>query len=70
MNPTTNGGSPVVVIESDIRPDLGYIIINESDFDPTKHKLYDPTNPKARPLTSTKTTKPPTKATPKEVIQS
>lgn len=35
----------LVAIESNIRPDLGYVLIGEKDFDPTKHRRFDPNPP-------------------------
>lgn len=35
-----------VQIESSARPDLGYVVINEADYDPSVHRKYDPSTPK------------------------
>jgi len=39
----------LVAIVSDIRPDLGYVLIEEKDFDPSKQVLWEANHPEPKP---------------------
>lgn len=41
-----------IAIASNIRPDLGYVLINESDFNPAVHQRWPIVAPIASPVTA------------------
>lgn len=41
-----------IAIASDIRPDLGYVLINESDFNPGIHQRWPKVAPIVEPVTA------------------
>lgn len=43
------GTDGLVAIASNIRPDLGYVLIEQKDFDPSKHTLFDANPPAQKP---------------------